>query len=520
MGAVPGETKTFRNTAVVAFAGGVSRVTGFVREIMLAALLGAGPAADAFVIAFRIPYLARKTLSEGALHGALVPVGLDLKTREGDLAARRFAGESIASMAVLLLILSALVTLFAPALIFAMAPGFAPGGETAALAALCLRLSFPLVAGAVLGAMGAAFLAAEGRFGIASWSPVAVNAVMIGVLFDVSAWADDAPARAALWVSAASSIGGFLQMAIVAFALYRSHHAPLLVRPRIGPGVKRFFALAGPGLVVAASSQLILIVALQWASGLPGAVPQLHYADRVAQLPLGFVAASVAIVAMPNLAALAKSGQSLHGEIERGLYWSLLLACPAAIGLAVLARPIVDILFKHGAFTVGDADATIAALIAMAVFLPFAAAARVLSQPFFAQERTGPAIAAVVLAALVTAGAAFVLRNDYGVAGIAAAAGIGTAAQALVLGVALIRAGWWQPDAASLFKLLRGLVAAAAMGLLLWAAMRWAAPFFAGGVALVRRAMALAAFVLGGAGLFVLLALLTRAIRLADLKRP
>ena len=182
-----GEAKTFRNTAVVAVAGTVSRVTGFVRDIMLAALLGAGPAADAFVIAFRIPYLARKILAEGALHGALVPVGLDLKTQEGDLAARRFAGESIASMALLLLILSALVTLFAPALIFAMAPGFAPGGETADLAALCLRLSFPLVAGAVLGAMGAAFLAAEGRFGLASWSPVAVNAVMI-VLLEGFAW--------------------------------------------------------------------------------------------------------------------------------------------------------------------------------------------------------------------------------------------------------------------------------------------------------------------------------------------
>jgi len=515
-----GEAKTFRNTAVVAIAGTVSRVTGFIRDIMLAALLGAGPAADAFVIAFRIPYLARKILAEGALHGALVPVGLDLKTQAGDLAARRFAGESIASMAMLLLILSALVTLFAPALIFVMAPGFAPGGETADLAALCLRLSFPLVAGAVLGAMGAAFLAAEGRFGLASWSPVAVNAVMIAVLYYVSAWADAAPARAALWVSAASSIGGLLQMAIVAIALYRSQHAPLFVRPRMGPGVKRFFTLAGPGLVVAASSQLILIVALQCASGLPGAVPQLHYADRVAQLPLGFVAASVAIVAMPNLAARAKAGHSLHDEIERGLNWSLLLACPAAIGLAVLARPIVDILFKHGAFTVGDADATIAALIALAVFLPFAAMARVLSQPFFAHERTRPAILAVLLAALVTAGAALVLRIDYGVAGIAAAAGLGTLAQALVLGMALVRTGWWQPDRASLLRIARGLVAAALMGLILWAVMRWAAPFLAGGVALIRRALALALLVGGGVGLFLLLALLTRAIRLGDLKKP
>ena len=516
----PAEAKTFRNTAVVAFAGAVSRITGFVRDIMLAALLGAGPAADAFVIAFRIPYLARKTLSEGALHGALVPIGIDLKTREGDLAARRFAGESLASMALLLLILSALVTIFAPALIFAMAPGFTPGGEVADLATLCLRLSFPLVAGAVLGAMGAAFLAAEGRFGIASWSPVAVNAVMIAVLFYVETWAPNAPTRAALWVAAASSLGGFIQMLIVAVALYRSHHAPLWVWPRLGPSVKRFFVLAGPGILVAASSQLILIVALQFASSLPGAVPQLHYADRVAQLPLGFVAASVAIVAMPNLAALAKAGHSLHDEIERGLNWSLLLACPAAIGLAIMARPIVDILFKHGAFTVADADATIAALIGLAIFLPFAAAARVLSQPFFAQERTGPAIAAVLVAALVTAGAAFILRQDYGVAGIAIAAGIGSIAQALVLGIALTRQGWWQPDAASLLKLLRGLIAAAAMGLLLWAASRWAAPFFAGGVALFRRALALTLFIAGGVGLFFIFALLTRAIRLSDLKRP
>jgi putative peptidoglycan lipid II flippase len=514
------EPKTFRNTAIVAFAGAVSRITGFVRDIMLAALLGAGPAADAFVIAFRIPYLARKTLAEGALHGALVPVEVDLKTREGDLAARRFAGESLASMALLLLLLSALVTVFAPALIFAMAPGFTPGGETAELATLCLRLSFPLVAGAVLGAMGAALLAAEGRFGIASWSPVAVNAAMIAALFYVSEWAAMAPSRAAIWVAAASSVGGLIQMAIVALALYRSHHAPLLTMPRFGRGVRRFFTLAGPSLVVAASSQLILIVALQFASGLPGAVPQLHYADRVAQLPLGFVAASVAIVAMPTLAARAKAGASLHEEIERGLHWSLLLACPAAIGLAILARPIVDILFKHGAFTVDDADATIAALTGLAVFLPFAAIARVLSQPFFAQERTAPALLAVLAAASVTAGAAFVLRADHGVAGIAVAAGLGALAQALVLGAALIRAGWWQPDAASLLRLLRGLIAAAAMGLILWVALRWAAPYFATGVALFRRGLALVLLVVAGTGLFLILALLTRAIRLSDLKRP
>jgi peptidoglycan biosynthesis protein MviN/MurJ (putative lipid II flippase) len=106
------------------------------------------------------------------------------------------------------------------------------------------------------------------------------------------------------------------------------------------------------------------------------------------------------------------------------------------------------------------------------------------------------------------------------VAGIAVAAGLGALAQALVLGAALIRAGWWQPDAASLLRLLRGLIAAAAMGLILWVALRWAAPYFATGVALFRRGLALVLLVVAGTGLFLILALLTRAIRLSDLKRP
>jgi putative peptidoglycan lipid II flippase len=512
--------KTFRQTAIVAFAGTFSRVTGYIRDIFLAMLLGAGPAADAFIIADRIPYLFRKVLNEGALHGALIPVGLDLKSRDGEMAAKRFAGESLASMALLLLILAACVTLLAPILIVVMAPGFSDQSATLDLASLCLRLSFPLVIGAVLGAMGAALLAAEGRFALASWSPVAVNAMMIGALIVLQQEPRHAPADIALWVAGASSMGGFIQFAIVATALYRAPYAPLLVWPRFGPSVRRFFKLAGPGLVVAASSQLILIVALQFASLLPGAIAHLHYADRLAQVPLGFIAASIAIVAMPHLASLAKVGQTIHAEIDRALHWSVLLAAPSAIGLAIMARPIVDTLFKHGAFTTADADATIAALIGFAVFLPFAAAARVLSQPFFALERTGPALMAVLLAAFVTAAMASMLHSGGGVAGIAVAAGLGSAAQAVFLGLALIHFGCWKPDRASLLRLLRGLVAAALMGLVLWLALRWAAPLFSGGVALIRRAFTLAAFVVGGVGLFVVLALLTRAIRFSDLKRP
>ena len=512
--------KTFRQTLIVLVAGIFSRASGYVRDIFLAILLGAGPAADAFIIAFRLPYIVYKTLNEGALHGALIPVGMDLKSRDGAMAARRFAGESVASMAMLLLLIAGLVSLFAPFIILILAPGFADQTATLDLAALCLRLSFPLVIGSVLGAMGAALLAAEGRFGIASWSPVAVNAVIIATLFIVSQSSYSAPDTIALSAAAASSLGGFLQLALVGLALYRTPHAPLFVWPRFGPGVKRFFALAGPGLVVAASSQLILIVALQFASSLPGGVPHLHYADRIAQLPLGFIAVSVAIVAMPNLAGLVKQRQSIHAEIERALHWSLLLAAPAAIGLAIMARPIIDILFKHGAFTVADADATIAALIAFAIFLPFAAAARVLSQPFFAMERTGPALMAVLLAAFVTAAMASMLRAEGGAAGIAVAAGIGTLAQAIFLALALIHFRCWQPDRATLLRLVRGVLAAALMGLVLWLALRWAQPIFAGGVALVRRALALSAFVVGGVGLFVLLAFLTRAIRLSDLKKP
>ncbi len=495
-----------------------SRVLGFARDVLTASLLGTGPAADAFIVAFRIPNLVRRVLGEGGLHAGLVPVERAVARRDGEAAARRFAGEALASFALALVAVTALFQIAAPLVVAVMAPGFADGPE-AATAVLCLRLSFPLVVGASIASLASALLVAQGRFGWASWSPVVVNALLVALLAALDDLAGDDLDRAAAILAGGSALAGLVQAAIVLPPLMRSVRAPILARPRFSPDVKRLLALAGPGLIVVASTQLAVLIALQVASDLPGAVSRLHYADRVAQLPLGFVASALGIVALPEFARNAARSASLSAAVDRSLSLAFLVGLPAAAGLALLAEPVASVLFQRGSFTAADAAGTATALAAMAAGLPFAVVVRVMSSVFFARETPRPALAATAAGLLAVFAAAMLLREPFGIGGIALAVGIGAAVQCAVLAAALVSARHWRPGRKPALDLARCAVATAVMAFALDAGLARAAVWLADDAGTMPRIAALAALCFGGAAVYAAAAVVTGALRPSALRR-
>jgi putative peptidoglycan lipid II flippase len=266
------------------------------------------------------------------------------------------------------------------------------------------------------------------------------------------------------------------------------------------------------------AAQLAIIVATQVASHTPASVSRLYYADRVFQLPLGFVSVGMAVVLLPEVARLLRSGAiaAVHHAQNRAMEWSLLVALPASVALAILARPIVTVLFEHGAFTGEDAAETSAALAALAPGLVAAAVTRVLAQPFFAREAALPPFMAAVVTLLMTFVGATALDAPFGVRGIAFGITVGAFAGVAVLAGVLAGGDLWRSDARLRARAPRILLASLLMGGALWLALPHAQGWLAVGRPLAERIAALAALCVGGFGVYALAAFALRAVTPAD----
>jgi putative peptidoglycan lipid II flippase len=506
LAAAPGDV--LRDGAFIGVATILSRLLGFVRDVMIAAALGASPAADALLVALRIPNLVRRVLGEGAINGAFVPLHGRIAARDGEAAAVRFSGETLAGLALALLLAVGVAELAAPLLVLGLAPGFADDPERLTLATAYTRWTTPLVAASSLSALASAILAAHGRLRIAALAPVLVNLVLVFALLALGR-SSAAPERVGLMLAMAVSAAGLAQLLATGAALCDGKLRPALARPSLSPELRRFLALAGPGVVTAASAQLSILAALQLASREPSALAQLHYADRLFQLPLGFVAAGAGVVLLNEIVRLTRAGEhrAVGPLLDKALVAALSLAIPGAAGLAVLAGPIISILFERGAFTSSDAAATAAALAALSFGLPAAAAARVLAQAFLAREAVRPPMIAAGAALAVTLAAGLALQPSAGVAGVSAAVSLGTLADALVLGVFLARLQGWTPGREALRRCAVCMTAALGMAAAVLAGRQGLEGWIDAGQPLLVRAAALGVLCAGGAALYGGLAL-------------
>lgn len=496
----------------------LSRLLGFVRDMLMAALLGSGPVADAFVVAFRLPNLFRRLLSEGALNAAFVPIYARAESKGGREAAALFAGDALVSFTLVLLALTALCEIFMGLVVFALAPGFAGDPAKMELTVHLSRIAFPFLALATTAALFAGLLNAAHRFTMAAFAPVAFNVVLVGILAVAFFRAADGPGVAS-FLAAGVVLAGAAQLLLCIVAVRRAGIAVKLRAPRWTPSVRALFTLALPGLFAGGIAQINAFVGTIVASASPSAVSYLYYADRVYQLPLGIVGVAIGLVLLPELARRLSSGDEAGAAAsqDRAIEFALALSLPAALALGILAFPIVDVLFRHGAFDDRASAETARTLAAFAIGLPGYVLAKALQPAFFARaDLRTPTIVAAVGAALDVA-LAVALFTQWAQVGVAFAASAAGWFNALALAVLLVLRGAHAPSRDTIRRIVMMLVATGAMGLFLWGATMAAAPLLAGGFLL--RALALAGLCGAGLGVYVLAAQALGGFDLAILRK-
>jgi putative peptidoglycan lipid II flippase len=447
-----------------------SRLLGFARDSMIAALLGAGPVADAFLVAFQLVNVVRRLLTEGALNAALVPAWLRVREADGADAAAAFAGRVLGTVSAALLAAAALLGLLMPLVVTALAPGFA-GHETLHLAVSDARLMLPYLAFAGPVTVMMALLNAQSRFALTAFSPLLFNIALIAVMIALVFRRQDA-AFAALVIAATVGIAGLLQLLILVGRRGGSTATPL--RIAFDAPMRGFLGKAIPGMIASAGPQGLAVAGAIIGSSSPSAVSWLYFANRLIELPLGIVGVAMGTVLVPELTRALRAGDRIaaaHAE-SRGLELAVGLALPAMLGLIVLSEPLVRMLFEHGLFTAADTVGTAHALMLLALALPAHVLVKALAPAFFSRDDTSTPLTATLKGFAVAIVLGIVLGHVYGASGIAAGIALGawSCAFTLVRGIA---AGFgFSIDPACRRRLPRISVAALAMGGLLWAATR------------------------------------------------
>jgi len=338
----------------------VSRVFGFIRDILTAAILGAGPVADAFFVAQRLPNLFRGLFAEGAFNAAFVPLASGTLAEGGKPAVRAFAEEAFAVLFTVLFAFVLLGEIFMPWLMTVIAPGFSAEPGKFDLVVTLTRITFPYLLFISLTALQGGLLNTVERFAAPAATPILLNLFLIAGLLLMAHfhWQDG---QVLAW---ALSAAGLAQFVWLMASCARAGVALRPRLPRLTPRVKQTLRIMGPGVLGAGVTQLNLVISTALASLLPGgSVSYLYYADRLNQLPLGVVGIAVATAILPPLSRQVRTGDLAGAAAtqNRGVELALLLTLPAAAAFIVLAQPIMTVLFERGAFGPVEAAATAAA---------------------------------------------------------------------------------------------------------------------------------------------------------------
>ena len=494
----------------------LSRLAGFARDILTAAVLGAGPVADAFFVALKLPNFFRRLFAEGAFSVAFVPLFAAELQRNGRAAAVAFAEQALAILLTVLIPFTVLAIAAMPWLMHGLAPGFSDEPAKFALAVDLARLTFPYLMLVSLVALLGGILNALDRFGPFAAAPIAFNLTLIAALL-VAPRAGLEPGRA---MAAAVTLSGVVQLAWMAWACRAAGVTLRLHRPRLTEGMRRLFRLVGPGAIGAGVMQINLFLNVVLASLLPsGAVSFLYYADRLNQMPLGIIGIAIGTALLPVLARHAAAGDErmVRHYLSRALEFSLLMGLPAAVALGVAGEPIVAVLFERGAFGPAEAQATAWALAAYAIGIPAHVIVKALNAAFFARQDTATPVRVAVVVTVANAAIGLALMPVLQHVGIALATGLTAWLNLGLLVVALRKRGFLQLDGRFRRRAPRILAAALGMGAGLLLGASLLAPWLEAASTLVRFG-ALALLVSGGVVLFGGLAQWLGGADLADVK--
>lgn len=489
----------------------LSRIMGFVRDILMANYLGSGPVAEAFLVAQSLPNMFRRFFAEGAFNMAFVP--MYAKKLEGGEDADSFASDAYWGMAGILIVFTLIGMAAMPWLVLAMASGFL-GDERYDLAVILGNIAFPYILFISLTALLSGILNAMGRFFATSAVPILLNTgLVIGMVIAHRMGWD--MGRTLAW---SVTISGVAQLLFTWIAVRRLGIRLPFRWPHLTPELKRLFIIAAPAVLAGGVVQINLIVGRQVASFTEGAVAWLSYADRLYQLPLGVVGIAIGVVLLPDLSRRLRAGDGVGGRasFNRGTEFALLLTLPAAVALMVIAVPLIAVLFQRGAFGPVDAANTAMALAAYGAGLPAFVLQKVLQPLYYAREDTRRPFYYAVVSMVVNLAIAVGLMPLIGFL----AAAIATSVSAWVMVGQLWLGSLKMGDAARFDdrfrqRLPRIIAASLVMGAILWAGAKLLEPALATpGL----RSLALLALVLAGIVSYFATAAAIGAMSIADLK--
>ena len=445
----------FKAASVISLLTLASRVTGLLRQLLMASLFGAGPMTDAFNVAFRIPNMLRRLFAEGAFSQAFVPVLAGMKEKEGEEATKVLI-DHIATVLMWALLLTCLVgVLGAPWLVWAMASGLKQNPQGFDAAVWMTRWMFPYIAFMSLVALSAGILNTWKRFAVPAATPVLLNLCMIAAAWWGAPWAEAHGVQPIYAMAVGVMLGGFLQLGVQVPALLR---LGLLPKPAMRwrgmvaawqhAGTRQVSRLMLPALLGVGVAQVSLLINTQIASHMaPGSVSWLSYADLLMEFPTAMLGVALGSVLLPQLAAAraADDAQRYSDLLDWGLRLVLVLAVPCAVALLTFAQPLVAVLYHHGAFTEGDVKQTSVALVGYGVGLLGLVAIKVLAPGYYARQDIKTPVRIAVLVLVLTQLLNLVLVPWLHHAGLALSIALGAMVNAGWLLVGLIRRGTYRP---------------------------------------------------------------------------
>lgn len=445
----------------------LSRILGFIRDLVVARVFGADGGTDAFFIAFKIPNFMRRLFAEGAFSMAFVPVLTEYKEQRGSHELKRFVDDVAGTMGAVLLAVTVIGVLSAPVLVYLFAPGFTGDAEQLDLTTEMLRLTFPYLLFISLTAFAGGILNTYERFGVPAFSPVLLNISLISCALWLAPQIDR-PIVALAW---GVLIAGVAQLLFQFPFLARLKLLPL---PRWNPsdeGVRRIIKLMAPALFGVSLTQISLLLDTLLASFLmAGSISWLYYSDRLMEFPLGILGVALGTVILPQLSQkhAAAAPEAYSSTIDWALRWVLLLGVPATVGLFLLAGPILAALFYSGEFTAEDVTMAERSLMAYSIGLVAFMGIKVLAPGFYARQDMRTPIRIAFIALITNMVFNLLLMFPFGHAGLALATSIAASVNALLLMRGLMTQGIYWPARGWAVLFARGLGACLVMGVVLY----------------------------------------------------
>ena len=474
-----------KNVGTIGGLTAVSRVFGFVRDIMLARVLGAGGVADAWQLAFQLPNLFRRLFAEGAFASAFVPL-FNRHMTEGESEAKRFASEVLAILLPILVLFGGVMMVGMPWVLWAFANAdLRANAENYALAVTMAQIAFPYLLFMSLATLTAAVLNSLSRFAAAAAAPIILNICLISALTWGAIQSDSETTRqtTGLLLAIAVSTSGLLQLGWLYFWMRKAGFSIPAGRPRVTQRVKEMGILIIPAVFGAGVYQISRFIDLAFIRGLPdGSLTYMAMADRWNQLPLGIIGIALGTAILPALSRFIARDE--NDEAQRlqsnAIELAMLLTVPSAVALFFTGSAFVRVFMQSGAFTMEDAAVTGTVVSGLVIGLPAYVLVKVLTPNFFARKDTRTPVITAAISLVVTVGLNLYLVPRIGVLALAIAGSIGAWVNTALLYTILSRRGFYAMTGRSVSRLARIVLAAVPMGAALWYAMGIGDPYFSG----------------------------------------